>query len=717
LPIPPDLKRYFEGRGTSLTGDDQATHQPLTARALVVGSVLSISLAAGSNYNDSVLFGTFLTMDFTTTGAVFLFLVQVGLLNALFKLAGSRLWVGVLAAALAVVLYAVHYAPFHSMELYSPGVIYATFLVIAFLANPLLAAMGRSLALNRSELMVVYIMLLIVSSVATTGVCGFLIPVISAVFYYASPENDWAEKLFPHLPEELMVNDGNGNLSFFEGIEGADVIPYEIWIGPLLLWAVFLFALYVTVISIAVILRRQWTDRERLSYPLVQVPQIIIRGEADDSLINPFFRSRLMWAGAAIPIAIGLLKGAGRYLGVNLSIPLSWSIPLYGDQAINLKISFAVLGFSYLIGPNIASGIWGFALLAKAEKMAFIASGVTHDQLVWPMYVSELLSYQGLGALLTFVGLGLWVGREHLRTVWRRFIGRESSEVDEAEVLSYRAAVTGVIGGVLVMASWFCWLGTPLWASLLFIGLALAVFTGVSRIIAESGVPVVIAPMGAPDFMIYGLGSKLLGPTAIANFSLSYVWGTDMLVFLMGACANGLKLIEGMDRRSRRFVFWSILVAIFVGVLGSLWTLLELGYRDGAASMNSYYFIWFPDHVYKTMATTLEPAGVYWKGLSFMGLGAVVMLLLTGLRQRFLWWPLHPIGFPIMTSWIVEFVWFSIFLAWLSKVTLLRYGGAPAYARSRHFFLGLIVGRALISGLWLVVDFWTGMTGNGIYYF
>ena len=92
------------------------------------------------------------------------------------------------------------------------------------------------------------------------------------------------------------------------------------------------------------------------------------------------------------------------------------------------------------------------------------------------------------------------------------------------------------------------------------------------------------------------------------------------------------------------------------------------------------------------------------------------MLALTWVRQRFLWWPLHPIGFPIMTSWVVDWMWFSVFLAWLVKVTVLKYGGAPLFARSREFFLGLIVGRVLISGGWLVVDYISGMVGNPIFW-
>ena len=60
--------------------------------------------------------------------------------------------------------------------------------------------------------------------------------------------------------------------------------------------------------------------------------------------------------------------------------------------------------------------------------------------------------------------------------------------------------------------------------------------------------------------------------------------------------------------------------------------------------------------------------------------------------------------------------WFSIFLAWLIKVIVLKYGGAAVFTRSRDFFLGLIVGRMFISGGWLVVDYLTGTVGNPIFW-
>ena len=704
-------------RGTSVTGEEAAAHQPLTLRALVVGAFLSFFLGVGANYADLVIGGSYMTLDFSTPGAIFLFLVLVGFLNSLFKLTARDWRISAVAFGVVTAAYLVHFYPYDDMPLWSPGVLFTSFLVVTLLANTMLAAMGKNMALNRSELIVVYIMLIIVASFATMGLCETLLPAITSLFYYANPDNKWMELLLPHMPTEILVDDGNGNQAFFEGFGTADYrIPYEIWLRPMAVWAVFLLSLYVAMVSTAVILRRQWMDRERLSYPLVQTAQEIIRGEEDGRIVNPFFKSKVMWAGASIPMLAGLFTGLNKYLGGWPLITTAWSFPIYGGESINMTLSFAVLGFSYLIGPDIAMGIWAFALLTKAENMILYSQGVTKQQEVWGANVSELLNYQGLGALVVFVLLGLWVGREHLAQVVRKACGLSSRLNDDNEIMSYRAAVLSLVLSTLIMVGWFVCLGTPLWASILFIVLAFIIFIGLSRVVAESGIPAIISPMVAPDFMIYGLGSKLLGTQAIANFSVSFIFATDIRVFLMGVCANGLKLVEGMTKKARRYVFWAIMIAIVVGMAGSLYTILEASYRDGGINTSEWFFKGMPNIILNTVETGLEETGVYWPGIGFIGLGGAGMLALTWLRQRFLWWPLHPIGFPIMASWIVNWMWFSVFLAWLVKVIILKYGGAPLYNRSRIFFLGMIAGRMLITGLWLVVDYLSGVVGNNIFW-
>ncbi len=60
----------------------------------------------------------------------------------------------------------------------------------------------------------------------------------------------------------------------------------------------------------------------------------------------------------------------------------------------------------------------------------------------------------------------------------------------------------------------------------------------------------------------------------------------------------------------------------------------------------------------------------------------------------------------------MTYLWFSVMIAWAIKSVVLKYGGPSLYRTTRPFFLGLILGQISCSGLWLVIDHFTGMQGN-----
>ena len=70
---------------------------------------------------------------------------------------------------------------------------------------------------------------------------------------------------------------------------------------------------------------------------------------------------------------------------------------------------------------------------------------------------------------------------------------------------------------------------------------------------------------------------------------------------------------------------------------------------------------------------------------------------------------LAPAGFP--GTYMMFFAWSSMFIAWLLKLLILRYGGSPLYRR-RPLFLGMVLGQVTSHGAWMVVDYFTGMIGD-----
>ena len=108
---------------------------------------------------------------------------------------------------------------------------------------------------------------------------------------------------------------------------------------------------------------------------------------------------------------------------------------------------------------------------------------------------------------------------------------------------------------------------------------------------------------------------------------------------------------------------------------------------------------------------------VNWEGWFYVAVGGGVMVLLMLARHYFLWWPLHPVGFPIATTWVTNQIWMSVFLVWVFKSVVLKYGGPGLYRRIQPFFLGLVLGNVAAGGAWFLIDSSTGMQGNILVYF
>ena len=192
-------------------------------------------------------------------------------------------------------------------------------------------------------------------------------------------------------------------------------------------------------------------------------------------------------------------------------------------------------------------------------------------------------------------------------------------------------------------------------------------------------------------------------------------WAGDLLVFMMAPCANGIRMLHGL-KVGRRRVLAMLAAALAIGLLGSIYATLNLGYQYGALNLHRQYFSGlFALEPFRFAARFIEtPTGPYWLGWLWNGVGAAVMAGLLWARHHLLWWPLHPIGYVASGTWILGNIWFSIFLAWLIKSIVLKYMGPGGYRSTRWFFLGMILGQFASGGAWLVVDGFTGMTGNVI---
>ena len=604
------------------------------------------------------------------------------------------------------------------------------FFYLVLLANTLIGLVHRPWMLNRAELALIYIMWIIATTIPERGLSSFLLPQITAVIYFATPENDW-NSLFPHIPDWMIPHRDIEQVKFFyEGAPTGQGIPWDLWLPPLAHWLPFIMALYLVMITVMVILRRQWIVNERLIYPLAQVPLAMIQdddegsasGEFRDregarpSILKPLFKNPIMWAGFAITAFIYTVNRLSTYYPFIEPISLGYgSLPLFDNAGVYLEISLQHVGFAYFINREVAFSLWFFYLLGIVQQGAFGILGIQRVDSLFGAYSSHsdsILTLQGFGAYMVLVLFGLWTARGHLRRVFGKAFRGDLNVDDSDEIMSYRAAVLVLLGSMTFTGVWLAESGLPGWVVPIYLFCAFGLFLGITRVVAEGAVAWNYAPMIASDFVAAGVGTRALGASGILSFAFTYVWASDILIFLMAACANGLKVAEETIRANRRVVFWAILIAIAVSVTSSIWMILDLAYTHGAINTDRFLFNHHARIPFDNAAARIHSIeGPHLENWGFAGIGAAMMGLLMMARQRFLWWPFHPLGLPLSAVFAGAF--FSVFLGWLFKSVIMKYGGASLYLKARPFFIGIILGQFGATGFWFAMHYFGAMEYMG----
>jgi hypothetical protein len=583
------------------------------------------------------------------------------------------------------------------------------FTLVALPVNLLLRAMKPAWVFHRGEMVVVFCMGWISASIPAANFMGLLIGAISAPHYYATAENRWGEFLLESLPRWAVPTNSRGQMTwFFEGKPSGAVIPWEAWFGPLLWWGAFLVALALVSVAIVAVLRKQWVERERLPFPLAEGPLAMteeVSGPGDYAL----FHNRLFWMGVSVPLFIICWNIAGYFWHLLPSIELFTqfhSVSLgRGFPSIQMKLNFFILGFAFFTNLDILFSLWFFYLIGVLQTGVFDRFGYTIGASdIWGSSGGAALGWQAEGAFIAFTLTGLWMGREHLKQVWRKGVYNDAGIDDSNELMSYRTALIAGVVGILFMFFWLWRSGmSPLVASVFLIAL-LIMTIGVSRIVAESGLMYARMPITPQSVTFYTIGISNMESTSSAALALSY--STFGLGNTFGATtlAHIARLGAELHLKTRSLFAVTIFALVLSLVVSAVFT-LYLGYTHGAYNFNVYTFnagnqVVF-DNVVQKLQTPFDTSG---DRMMFLGIGAAVASFCSFLRYRFLWWPLSPIGLTVFTTGVIQRQVSMIFLAWLIKFMLLKMGGISLYRRAQPLFWGLLLGYVAGIGLIFIVD-------------
>lgn len=618
----------------------------------------------------------------------------------------------------AAYIYLVLYSNRIASDYLAPAALFLFFLLVGGI-NSLLATVRRSWAFSTQELIVIYVMMTVASVVPSEGFVGNLLPMMTGVYYYATPENGWADTIHPCVPDWLVVSDPDAVKCFYEGSPVRGSIPWDVWIPPLLAWVSFILAVYWVMMCMMSIMRKQWVEHERLVFPLAQLPLEMVRQEGG-SVVRPFFKNRMMWFGFAIPFVILNFSGLHHYFPSVPPISM-WTETYLFRRAIAFRFffSFLVTGLAYFLELEIAFSLWFFHVFSLVESglfslVGFSLKGGYNEVLVEGS--SPAVSVQGIGAMAVLVVYGAWSARGHLKAVFAKAFTKRSDLDDSEELLSSRTAVFGMIGGLIFVSLWLRWSGMSFLVIPLFLGLAFVIFLALTRVIAEGGVGFARTQMPPQSFLVNSVGTTFMESRTLTSLTYTFSWAANSRVTVMAMVINGLKLGGAVKLRLKALLVPTVL-ALVVGLASSIWITLKLAYTHGGINLEGWFFTWQSQAVFNFLSDKVtNPVGldVTLGRCIFTGIGAGFMWLLMFLRHHFVWWPLHYLGYPIGDTWIMSWIWFGVFLGWLLKSTILRYGGPRLYVRMRPFFLGLILGHLSVMGLWGIVDTIADSPGNYI---
>ena len=588
--------------------------------------------------------------------------------------------------------------------------------VLWLFVNAALALILPRLSLRRGEMLTIFSMTWVVA--VTPMWINFWASLVSAPSYFADEENRWADILFGHLPWQVFVPPTSRVVdNLWNGLPQGMAVPWDGWVGTVVQWLGATGAATVFGYCLLVVFRHQWQENEKLPYPLAQLPRDLTAGFEQKRRLPQIFRSKLFWIGFAVVIVPQIHNIVTYFVPGLPTFGLFWNYYRYWfDHGLVygfIRVMPLILMVVYLCPVHILGSIVIFHGLATF-KMGLIRRYGAPDVGFASTDMRLFLWTESHGALV-FVGLwSVWIARRHLLGIWRQV---RSGEGDKGEVASYRMALVGLVASGLYVVGWAVSMGVSLPMAVGSFGLMVIAFFVTVKMVAASGIAYLYPPrvyLKGDAFFLELVGSIYVPTRRLVPFKVftSYAFLGHFTIPAWPAIAHHLRIFS--LKRQPGWVAAVVLVSFPVGFVVALWALLDLAYTEGGAIYLWRRTTWgFNDLVHLINNPTSPSLGkwvLWWVGFLEAG-------VLTLLRNRFHWLPLHPIGLIVQMTHTAWWYWINFFLILIIKASLLRFGGIRAYLAGKPFFYGLGVGYVIGVVLSTIVDMiWFPTAGHRVHW-
>jgi len=561
-------------------------------------------------------------------------------------------------------------------------------------------------ALSRTELITILGMLWIAGSLPTVGWGLYAVSMIPSPEFFAAPENRMADVVLPMLPKWLFLSiDDPRVMQAYTGLPSGESIPWSIWVRPIFWWVVPGIAGVGATLFGSVLFLRQWDETERLAFPMAKFPMDLLETESDG--IPTVFKERLFWVGFWITAGIILWNIIGYFAITLPRITLfdasntkvlevgRYFPPLY------MKIQPLLMGLAYLCPTDLLFSIWFYNVLNTFKVGMLNRTGFTVGIAGQPAEAGTIAALESHGALCLLVIWSIWVSRTHLISTIRLATGPR--EADTGAPVSYRTAWIGWLFSIGILGGWLYSAGMSLLAVTLTLAFLFACYFGISKYAAATGFTF-INPAGGKGYGIFRqlFGTASLSPSShVVSVLLqdNVFFGNTLRTSFPVAVPHVFKMLGESLKRHKTLILVLVVAYIF-GLAAASGSRVFRAYSEGGLNSilvtndmqrlaSSIPFIegtrvWFFD--YQKTAVWI--------------FSAAEAAVLTALRTRFSWWPLHPVAvaFP-ERRYII-----AIFIVWVAKTFTMKIGGVRGYRRSIPFWYGAMCGYLFGIALSSLVD-------------
>lgn len=573
-------------------------------------------------------------------------------------------------------------------------------LLILLVINAGLRWLAPRYALRQAEFLVVYSMLSIASSLAGHDMLQVLLPTLPHPYWFATPANKWKAEIWPLLPRWLMMGNERAMRAFYEGDSSLywrqNYLP---WLRPVAWWSTFVFAMVWVDLCLNSLLRRRWMETERLGYPIIYLPV-----QMTDERARLFWNRRLWW-GFGVAAMVDIVNGLNvfypklpiipaRFAHFNVDQYLAYP-PFNMLMGMRAALYPFAIGLGFLLPTDLLFACWFFYFFWRVEIVA--SSYVGWREIPRFPFIEE----QSLGAYLGLAAFALWVGRGYLRDVWRTAWGRQKPFAEDREAMPYRVAMVGCVVGVVYMGWFYHRMGMVLWVVPIYFGVHFLIVTAVTRVRAELGPPAHDLHHIGPEIVLGRvIGPSILNGRTLTAFSLGYWFNRAYRCVPMPHQLEAMKIGWDLRLSLRRYAV-ALMLAAALGIPAAFWAMLHGYYVHGASRNPSAATVAFGGEAWQQLAAWLNnPEPPERPALYAVVAGFLFTLLLMAMRTRFAWWVFHPVGYAVSSSWSMNLLWLPLLIAWLAKVSLMRYGGGNAYRKAVPVALGLILGEFTVGSFW-----------------